>query len=140
MRYSLIIAAAALALAGCATSEGYRQQIEQFLGAHSDTLILEYGSPRSRDRLSDGSEVWTYLSREQRFQSGGYRSIPRERRVTFRDEQGRVRERVEQYSETVYEPPREWTVQCETRFVIAPDRRVIDFRFQGDGCVAPEIY
>ncbi|KAA5803849.1 hypothetical protein F1654_08605 [Alkalicaulis satelles] len=140
MRHALIITAAAMALAACATSEGYRQQTEQFLGAHADTLIVEFGSPMSRDRLSDGSEVWTYQSRERRFQPGGYRSVPRERRITYRDSEGRRRERTEQYTDTVYEPPREWTVECETRFILSPDRRVTDFRFQGEGCVAPEIY
>lgn len=140
MKRFALIAAASAVLAGCATAEGYRQQVEQFIGAHSDTIMLEWGPPVSRDTLSDGSEVWVYFNEERRYDPGGYRTIPRERRVQFRDSQGNVRERIEQYEETVYEPPREWWVECETRFVISPQNRVRDFRFVGEGCLAEEIY
>jgi len=140
MKRLALIAAAAAVLAGCATAEGYRQQVAQFVGAHSDTVMLEWGPPVRRDALTDGSQVWVYVNEERRYDPGGYRSIPRERRVAYYDNKGNERVRVEQYEDTVYEPPQEWWVECETRFVIAPDNRVADFRFVGDGCVAEELY
>ncbi|XBQ17510.1 MAG: hypothetical protein ABL308_06410 [Oceanicaulis sp.] len=140
MKRLIMIAAAAAVLAGCATAEGYRQQVEQFVGAHSDAILLEWGPPVARDQLSDGSEIWVYFNEERRYDPGGYRSIPRERRITYYDDKGNERTRVEQYEDTVYEPPREWWTECETRFVIGPDSRVRDFRFSGDACLAEEIY
>ena len=134
------LAAGALVLAGCVTAEGYRQNMERFIGATADVMLIEWGEPSSRSRLDDGGEVWSYFREERRYHAGGYRTIPRERRVTFRDGEGVVRERIEQYEETVYDPPREWFVECETRFVLSPERRVVNFRFAGEGCVAEEIY
>lgn len=140
MKRLALIAATAAILAGCATAEGYRQQVAQFVGAHSDTIMLEWGPPLRRDTLTDGSQIWVYLNEERRYDPGGYRTIPRETRTTFRDSEGVIRERVTSYDETIYEPPQEWWVECETRFVVGPDERVRDFRFVGDGCRAEEIY
>jgi len=139
-KLGLILGAAliGLAAAGCETAEGYRQQTAMFLGASSDSLLVELGSPVARDTLSDGSEVWTYFRRERFYDPGGPRTIQRERRISFTDEEGNRRTRVETYDDTVYEPPREWWSDCETRFVIA-DGFVRDFRFEGDGCRAPEL-
>lgn len=130
---------AAVALAACETAEGYRQQTARYLGASADALLVELGSPERRDTLSDGSQVWTYYEREWFYDPGGPRTIPRERRITYRDDQGRERTRIERYEDVVYEPPREWFTECETRFVISPADRVVDFRFEGDGCRAPEV-
>jgi len=136
----LILAAglAGLVLAACETAEGYRQQTALFLGASADALLVELGSPVARDTLSDGSEVWTYFRQERCYDPGGPRTIQRERRVTFVDSDGNERTRVETYDDTVYEPPREWWTECETRFIIR-NGVVRDFRFEGDGCRAPEI-
>ena len=139
IRIAALSAIAAL-LAGCATSEGYRQQMETFIGASGDSLLVELGPPERRSRLNSGGEIWTYFRQEERYDPGGYRSVPRERRITWVDEQGRERSRTERYEDTVYEPPRSWTVQCETRFILDPYSRVSDFRFVGNGCVAEEIY
>ena len=138
LRLTLAIALTAI-VAACATQEGYRQQAALHIGQPSDALIIERGSPVARDYLSDGSEVWTYFVSEQRHDPGGYSTIPRERRIVWVDSEGYERERIEQYQETVYTPPRSWTVECETRFVISPDGIVRDFRFEGNACRAPEI-
>lgn len=135
-----LMTAVALILGACATQEGYRQQTALYVGQSADMLIVERGSPVARDYLSDGSEVWTYFIAEQRHDPGGYRTIPRERRITYRDSRGNERTRIEQYEETVYTPPRSWVEECETRFVITPDGYVRDFRFNGQACRAPEIY
>lgn len=133
-------AAAAALLAGCATAEGYRQHMETFVGAGSDTLLVELGPPAARDPLASGGEVWTYFREQTRHDPGGYRSIPRERRITWVDNEGNERTRIEQYEDTVYEPPRTWVVDCETRFILDETGRVADFRFIGDACLADEIY
>jgi hypothetical protein len=139
MKYQ-IAAALALMLTACATSEGYRQQMTQLVGRTQDVLLVEFGSPDSVDTLSDGGAVWSYMREQQRTVPGGYRTIPNERRVTFVDEFGERRTRIERYDETVYEPSRSWWVECETRFVIDPEGVVRDFRFVGDACVAEELY
>lgn len=135
-----LLTAIALILGACATQEGYRQQTALYVGQSSDLLIVERGSPVARDHLSDGSEVWTYFFAENRHDSGGYHTVPRERRVVWRDDRGRQHVRVEQYEETVYTPPRSWVEECETRFIVTPDGFVRDFRFNGQACRAPEIH
>lgn len=131
---------AATVLAGCATAEGYRQRMEAFVGASADSLLVELGPPVARDDLQSGGEIWTYYREETRHDPGGYRSVPRERRITWVDKDGAERTRIERYDDTVFEPARTWTVDCETRFILNEARRVIDFRFIGQGCVAEEIY
>ena len=131
--------AAAATLTACATTEGYRQQTALFVGAHSDQLLLEWGTPVARDPLSDGGEVWTYFRQIEHSTPGGNRPVTRTRTVTFEDDEGRVQTRTESYTDYVYEPPRYWTSECETRFVIGPRGFVQNFRFVGDACVAEEI-
>lgn len=135
-----VLASGAAVLAGCATAEGYRQQMETFVGADGDVLLVELGPPVARDDLSGGGEVWTYYREETRHDPGGYRTVPRERRTRWVDDDGNERTRVERYEDTVYEPPRTWTVDCETRFILNEAARVIDFRFIGEGCRAEELY
>lgn len=139
IRHLILTAAAAGLLAACATTEGYRQQTAQFVGAHSDALLLEWGSPVAQDRLSDGSEVWTYYREFEHQTAGGNRPVTRSRTVRYEDENGDVHTRTESYTDYVYEPPRYWTTECETRFIIGHDGIVRDFRFVGDACVAEEI-
>ncbi len=138
-RFAALAAAAAL-LAGCATAEGYRQNMATFVGATGDVLLVELGPPVARDDLESGGEVWTYYREQTRHDPGGYRTIPRERRITWTDSNGEQRTRVERYDDTVYEPPSTWTVDCETRFILDRTGRVSDFRFIGNACVADEIY
>ena len=130
----------ALGLSACATSEGYHQQMSQFIGMESDLLMIEFGAPDRIDTLNSGGEVWSYDREEQRTISGGYRTLPREYRTTYVDRDGVRRERIERYEKTVYEPGQSWWVTCDTRFVISPEGRVADFRFSGEACVAPELY
>ena len=129
----------AMVLSACETAEGYRQRTALYVGAPSDTLILDWGQPVAVDTLSDGSEVWTYFVEERHVREGYYRTVPREERVTYIDEDGYERTRIVEYEDTVYEPPREWWEECETRFVISPKGVVTDFRFDGSGCRATEI-
>ena len=139
VRTLVLTAFAAAVLAACATTEGYRQQTALFVGAHSDALLLEWGSPVARDRLSDGSEVWTYYREFDHSTAGGNRPVTRTRTVRYQDDEGRVHTRTESYTDYVYEPPQYLTTECETRFIVGPRGIVRSFRFVGDACVAEEI-
>lgn len=139
IRHFILAATAAGLLAGCATTEGYRQQTALFVGGHSDALLLDWGSPVARDRLSDGSEVWTYYREFDHHTSGGNRPVTRTRTITYVDEDGRTQTRTEAYTDYVYEPPEYWTTECETRFIVGRNGIVRDFRFVGDACLAEEI-
>src|SRR5688572_2083899 len=108
-----LLAAAAAALAGCATVEGYRQQTSLWLGAPSDTLLVERGAPVQRDRLSDGRELWVYFVREHHHTDGYTTSTPRTRTITRRNANDEVVQITETYYETRYEPPRDWWSECE---------------------------
>lgn len=140
MRALIALTAAAAILAGCETVEGYRQQTEQWIGVHADTLLLERGSPDTRDRLSDGREVWIYSENEHHHLDGYTTTTPRTRVVRRRDKDGEIVEYTQTYYDREYQPPRDWWTECETRFVLGLNDRVEDFRFTGDGCVAAEIY
>ena len=133
-----LLVGASLVLAGCATQEGYRQQTAQYLGQHTDMLVIELGPPLRRHQLSDESEVWVYQFEDYRYVPGHHYTVPVEHRVTYRDHKGRKHERVEVSEDVIYEPPRDYWAPCETRFVIGPDDIVRDFRFNGEACVAPE--
>lgn len=135
----VVIAAAALVLAACATTEGYRQQTSLLMGRPANALLVEMGPPVSRDRMAGGGEVWTYYRQRDHYSPGGPRTVQRSRTVTYRDEHGVRRQRIETWDETVYDPPREWSTSCETRFVIDRTGIVVDFRFEGSDCVAEEI-
>ncbi|WP_019960353.1 hypothetical protein [Woodsholea maritima] len=136
--YALAALATSLMLSACATTEGYRQQTEQYIGQTSDMLVIELGPPLRRHALSDDSEVWVYQFEEYRYIPGHHYTVPVERRVTYRDSDGYRRERKEVIEDVVYEPPRDYWAPCETRFVISPDGYVRDFRFEGEACRAPE--
>lgn len=138
-RIALLLAASA-ALAACATVEGYRQQTALWIGATTDTLLVERGAPVQRERLSDGREVWVYFVQEHHHTDGYATSIPHTRTISRKNADGEVVQFTQTYYETRYEPPRDWWTECETRFIIGRDGRVEDFRFVGDGCVAEEIY
>jgi len=139
MRYTFAIAVI-LMLVGCATTEGYRQHMEQYVGRTSDELLLEFGAPDRVDPLNNGDALWSYDREEQRVIPGGYRTLPQERLVTYTDAYGERVTRKERYDTTVYEPGQSWWAACDTRFVIGQDGMVRDFRFEGEACVATELY
>ena len=139
MKQALWVLVGAIALSACATTEGYRQQTATYVGTHADVLLVELGPPVARDNLSNGGEVWTYF-REHEHTTGGYsRPVTRSRTITWRDANGVQRSRTESYTDHVYEPPRYWTSECETRFILDNQQIVRSFRFEGGACLAPEI-
>ena len=134
----LLVILSLLALAACATAEGYRQKTSQWVGAHADQLLLDWGPPVDKSGMSEGREMWTYFVEESYTTGGNYTQVPHERWVETVDEDGERIKRKETVYESVYNPPVDHFTQCETRFVIAPDGYVETFSFQGDACVAVE--
>jgi hypothetical protein len=124
-------------LAGCATAEGYRQQMDTWKGRSGDDLIIEWGQPTSRAPLSDGREVWNYVRSEEIRTDAYYTDEKREVKRTVTDKDGN--QKTETITETypVLHPARTSRSTCETRFVMS-NRIVLEVTFAGDACVAEE--
>jgi hypothetical protein len=138
LRISALAAAAALAVAGCATEEGYRQQMGSWYGRMGDDLLIEWGNPQDRSSLSDGRMVWTYNRSSVEEQAGYYRDETRQVKRIVTDKDGKQREETITETFPVWQPPRTYTSTCTTRFILSPEQRIQDVTFNGNGCVAPE--
>jgi hypothetical protein len=110
----------------------------RFMGKSVDELILAFGPPNSSYKLSDGRDVLQYEV-DRTFTTGGgsytsYQTATRTRQI--RDNDGTVRNVEERQSIPVQnvEPIRTINQICTRRFVIAADKRVEDFRWQGNSC------
>ena len=60
IRETLIVAACAMALAGCATRETYESDMNAWVGRKSTDLVASWGAPTSTDRMANGGTVLTY--------------------------------------------------------------------------------
>lgn len=138
MKLIFVMLASALALAACATAEGYRQHMNMLVGASSDAVLVDWGPPQSRTPMSDGRELWSYAKTTIDDRAGYWRDDTREVTRTWKDKDGV--QRTETITETfpVWEPPQSFRSQCTTRFVMAA-ARVADVTFDGEGCVAEEL-
>jgi hypothetical protein len=134
----LAFAAAALAVAGCATEEGYRQQMSSWYGRMGDDLLIEWGNPQDRSTLSDGRMVWVYNRSSVEEQAGYYRDETRQVKRTITDKDGKQREETITETFPVWQPPRSYTSTCTTRFILSREQRVQEVTFNGNACVAPE--
>lgn len=138
IRFLTTATVAALALAACATEEGYRQHMSLLQGAPADAILLDWGPPHSRTSMSDGRELWAYSKTTVDERAGYWRDETREVTRKYRDRDGV--EKTETITETfpVWEPPQVFRSTCNTRFVMAGGR-VETVSFDGSGCVAEEI-
>ena len=129
--------ASALALSGCETAEGYRQQMTTWQGRSGDDIIIQWGQPQNRNVLSDGREVWIYNKVSEQHYDSYYKDEQRQVKRTFTDKDGK--QKTETITETypVLQPARTVRQSCETRFVLA-QRVVQEVTFNGDACVAEE--
>jgi hypothetical protein len=124
-------------LGGCETTLGYRQEMDAWTGRTGDDLVIAWGAPVARERLSDGRAVWIYDRETVNHQEGYWRTERRERRETVVVD-GVKQERVISVDTPVWQPPQTTVTRCETRFVMTQDVRVQQVVFEGGGCVAPE--
>lgn len=136
----------ALAMLGACETIPYEERVKafedavtaRFVGKSVDEVILALGPPNSSYRLSDGRDVLQY-ELDRTYTSGGgsytsYQTITRTRQV--RDSDGSVRNIEERQSVPVQniEPIRTLNQSCTRRFVIALDKRVEAFRWEGNAC------
>lgn len=134
----VMLAASGMALAACATEEGYRQHMSLELGRSTDDVLVRWGPPQNRTDMSNGRELWSYTKTTIDEREGYYRDEVREVKRTFTDKDGK--QKTETISETfpVWQPPQVYRSSCTTRFVMG-GARVEDVTFDGDGCVAEAL-
>ncbi|EGF91112.1 hypothetical protein ABI_25260 [Asticcacaulis biprosthecium C19] len=140
-RVSLLIAIAVVAVVtGCATAEGYRQRLDLMAGTHSDRLQVEWGPPDRVSPLSNGDEMWVYTKTQVHHSGNSYSQMATgSYQEEYTDKKGKKKTRTVTTYEPVWVPPESWETHCETRFVIAPDNRVVSSGFEGPDCVAEEV-
>lgn len=137
-RAFLFAFAASGLLAACETAEGYRQEMSMWQGRMGDDLVIEWGPPASKEKLSDGREVWSYDKAYTYETAGYYRDENRQVTRTFTDKDGKQRSETITETFPVYQPPSTTHTTCATRFVISTTRRIEQVTFDGNACVAPE--
>jgi hypothetical protein len=110
----------------------------RFIGKSVDELILAFGPPNSSYKLSDGRDVLQYEV-DRTYTTGGgsytsYQTATRTRQV--RDNDGTIKNVEERQSIPVQtvEPIRTINQACTRRFVVAADKRVEAFRWEGNSC------
>jgi hypothetical protein len=133
------LGAAFLALAACETTEGYQQRMNLWTGRLSDDLVIDWGVPENKERLSDGREVWSYFRSSVTESAGYYRDETRDVTRTFTDKDGKKKTETIQETFPVWVPPTTTRVECNTRFVIGATSRVEQVSFNGNGCVAAPL-
>lgn len=110
----------------------------RFVGRSVDDLILAFGPPNSSYKLSDGRDVLQYeIDRTFTTGGGSYTSYQTETRTRqVRENDGTVRNVEERQTIPVQnvEPIRTVNQVCTRRFVVTPDKQVVDFRWQGNAC------
>ncbi|ESQ87359.1 hypothetical protein ABAC460_20255 [Asticcacaulis sp. AC460] len=139
-RLSIVTAIAVVAIVtGCATAEGYRQRLDLMAGTHSDQLQVDWGPPDRVSPLSNGNEMWVYTKTQVHHSGNSYSQVATgSYQEHYTDKHGKKKTRTVTTYEPVWVPPETWETQCETRFVIGPDQKVISSGFEGPDCVAEE--
>ncbi|WP_395777312.1 hypothetical protein [Aquidulcibacter sp.] len=142
----IMLACGLLALtAACETipfeerAKAYEDQMAQrFVGKSADELVLAFGPPQSSYKLTDGRDVLQYEQKRTNTQGGesytSFREVTRFRTET--DAAGNVR--TVQYSESIpvtnSSPVYTVNQNCIRRFVVASDKKVESFRWEGNAC------
>jgi len=132
------LAASALALAACATEEGYRQHMDMLMGVSTDEILFKWGPPQASAPMSNGRELWSYTKTTVDERAGYWRDETREVRRTFKDKDGKEKTEIITETYPVWEPPQVFRSACTTHFVMAGGR-VENVSFDGSGCIAEEI-
>lgn len=133
-RYTtLALLLAVMIVAGCRTTEGYRQRLSQYIGATEAQLIDEWGVPSSTYDMDNGIKVLQYNNISHSYTSGPT--------YGFSHYSGRRYGSGIGYSAYVplSPPPTVVTSTCQTLFKLDRKKRVIDTGFRGNACRAEEI-
>ncbi len=145
-RLLIAMSLTALALTAACETVPYEERVKafedsvnlRFVGKSVDELILALGPPNSSYKLSDGRDVLQYEI-DRTFTTGGgsytsFETATRTRQV--RDNDGTVRNVEERQTIPVQNVSPIQTINqvCARRFVVTPDKRVSEFRWQGNSC------
>lgn len=128
----LLLACLALGACQLPTREAHRDNVQTWIGRHSDDLVIAWGPPDRAIDLSDGGRIYEYDRQQQRVVPGP--RYPDTVPVLTHDRFGRARVTYV----TVFRERPGTIVQdrCITRFRIGRDRMVRDAAFGGTACLA----
>lgn len=119
MHKKLLILLAGTLLAGCATTKGYRQMLDTWIGADEKTLLeSNWGIPDKTFELGDGEVVYCYKNHR-------IESTPSE---VYTNRWGETTV----LSGSIYE------LNCQTCFYIDQDYVIYHYTFKGNNCLAHE--
>ncbi|MEM7569109.1 MAG: hypothetical protein AAF337_04880 [Pseudomonadota bacterium] len=140
----LVMGLCSVCLGGCvgptyqerqSTFEG---QLNQYVGASSDELILRFGIPDQSAPLRDGGQVLSYSRAFEQISGGGtftaYDTVRQKRVVTAADgSQRTVEERVQVPVER-QTPITKSVLTCDIRWRVDGDGVVQDYAWDGNDC------
>ncbi len=130
----VIVMVSVLALSACRTTEGYRQRLSNYMGASETQLIDAWGVPNDTYDLEGGVKVLQY---NQMVQS--YTTTPSYGTSFY---SGRRYGHGSGLYHSAYvplsPPPTVVTSSCQTLFKLDRKKRVFDFGFRGNACLAEE--
>lgn len=111
-----------ICLSSCATTKGFQQVCDSWIGAPETELIRLWGYPQNTLQLQNGNTVYVYSS-------GGTFTMP-SHYDTSEDVWGKTQVHITEGT-TI-------TLWCCTYFEIDEQGIIINYRFEGNNCVARE--
>jgi hypothetical protein len=130
MRFPRIVAVLGCAVtAACATTANYEKVLDSWLGAPAERLVARWGAPISTFRLPSGNEIYIYDSRRT-----GVITTP----VQVHQGPGMFVGGMYYPGPTTVTggqaiPFNRW---CRTEFTVNPQGTIVQWRWEGNDCVA----
>ncbi len=143
MKRAILLLVATGVIAGCATTAGYEEVLNAWVGFHIDDLVSSWGPPQGSFKLSDGSMVLEY-TQTRNVQMGGdtYSSPQTSYHSGLASAYGSTGSAYGTYSgsTTTYvqkqTPTYNLNLWCKTRFTANPNGIITKWRWQGNNCIA----
>ena len=111
-----------ICLSSCATTKGFQQVCDSWIGAPETELIRLWGYPQTTLQLQNGNTVYVYSSE-------GTFTMPSQH-SSYEDAWGRTQVNITE-GKTI-------TLWCRTYFEIDNQGVIINYRFEGNNCGARE--
>jgi ABC-type uncharacterized transport system auxiliary subunit len=125
MKRLIFVSAMAATLAGCATQGKYKAKLDTWIGSPIDSLVASWGYPSGQITAPNGNTVYVYE------RHGGF-VMPTTTTTNAR---------VTGYGNTAYGQATTTSyggqyidMSCRTFFEVAPDRRIVSWRYEGNAC------
>lgn len=123
----LVIAVAALAISGCATTAKYEAVLNSWLGSHAQDLVNSWGYPDGSFKAPNGNEVYVYAR-------GANVTMPSQYHTT-----GTVNS-LGGYSTfnatTTQSGGQTLNFWCKTYIEMNQSKRIVNWRWEGNNCIA----